>query len=219
MKQQTFVSVVVIGVLTIVAAEALAQEALPHWIPLSAKVTEHHPMDVYPQGTTKNDLTGFLLRDSHGTTFKRMRFTHTTSQIPILGQTDFGILVDAPNLHIYFIDFVRKTFREQKLNSTPGATGPQTRDEFDKSRAGEEFLGKLVISGIECEGYRVPAPHFKKHFNETWYAPSLNFLVIRSSGYNTQKQQVETLLEDLRTGIEPDPNFFRLPSGFREVHE
>jgi hypothetical protein len=219
MKQLIFAIVVVISVLAIDAVAAAAQEAPPPWIPLSAKVTEHYLVDLYPEGTTKTDLTGYFLRDSHGRSYTRMRITHTAIRVPLRGQTDFGILLDAPSHVIYYIDFVKKTFRKQELNTKVGGGVPQSREEFDKSRAGEEFLGKQVISGIDCEGYRVPVPHFKKHFNETWYAPSLNFLVVKSTVYYSMKQQTETLLEDMQAGPEPEPGLFRLPSGFREVHE
>jgi hypothetical protein len=217
-KQSVSATAAVIAVLAFCAIEAFAQQAAPAWIPFSAKMTEHY---LYVSGadTARVELAGYYVRDSHGRSYNRMRIAHYTSRFPLLGSTDYGRLHDRPSHLMYSIDFVKKTVRKEKSYPSTWGTEPQSRQEFDKARAGETFLGKQVISGIECEGYQAPAPHFKKQFNETWYAPSLNFFVVRSRyiGSSGQKQQVETLLEDIHVGLVPDPILFSLPTGFREV--
>jgi len=213
MKRLAFALVVIAGLLAIHAVEAGSQEIKPTWIPLLARVTQRYFDDA---GTMMVESTGIYVRDSHGRSYSRVRGTYAAGA-PFFGRPDFGILDDRPSHLTYIIDFGRRTFRKEKTDPSEDITEPQTREEFDKARAGEEFLGKQVISGIECEGYQAPAPNYKKHFNETWYAPSLNFLVIRSTRYNPMKQQVKILLHTIRAGTEPSPIFFRLPSSFREV--
>ncbi len=161
-------------------------------------------------------ITGVYARNSHGSTYLRRTIKKNTGPLPVVGDTDIAVLLDRPNRLTYIIDFVQKTVRKVPATGSNSEANPPSREQFATTHAGEESLGKQVISGVECEGYRAPVPKFKKHFSETWYAPSLNFIVVKMSGYNVQKDPVESVLENIQLGP-PDPNLFRPPQGFREV--
>ena len=219
MKQLTFAIVVGITFVAIDVVTAVAQEAPHSWIPLSAKLTRRIWVDLPGEGTVTVGWEGIYARDSQGRIFNRATLTHPGSPTPVRGSTDTGTIRDLPGHILYMVNYSLRRYYKRKMDPSLDKPEPQTGDEFDKLHAGETYLGKQVISGVECEGYQVPVPKYKKHFNETWYAPSLNFLVVRWTGYNPMKQKVETLLQNIQAGTEPDSTLFLVPSGFQEVHQ
>ena len=219
MEHPTVTAVVGTCLLLFVPLGAIGQELPTSWIPFTAKQVQTYALDLPSGGPRGAELIGLYVRDSHGRSYNRLRVTSSPGSLPAYGMTDTATLFDRPSQKFFQIDFVRKTFRIQDPDPSNRSTEPLSREQFDKAHAGEKFLGKQVISGVECEGFQVPTPHFKNHFNETCYAPALNFMVIRATGYNPRKQRFEIRLEDIQAGREPDPSLFRLPDGFKEAKD
>jgi hypothetical protein len=120
---------------------------------------------------------------------------------------------------LYLLDFTRKTAREQDVPDTAQfGVDPMSPENFRKQHADDKVLGKATISGVECEGYGIHDPRHKgKYLSEVWYAPSLNYLVMKARARPTADQGQVSFVSDLQAGEEPDPSYFRLPAGFKVV--
>jgi hypothetical protein len=198
------------------AQESTVREPAPaQWVPFVAQIVEESRTD-YGRLT----VTGAYVRNRDGSSFRRIT-AHFTGSLPLVGVTDQGILYLRPQHVTYHIDFQRKSVTRQidDVAKHPElGPDPMTRDEFDKQHTIDDFLGKQVISGVECEGYRIHHSRKKKKNDpEAWFAPSLNFLVIKSQRRTSEGFDVVGLIDDLQPGKEPDPAFFRLPEGFKLV--
>lgn len=176
------------------------------WVPFVAKRIDRVRVVA---GT--GEASSYYARDSHGSLYMRVnRETHSG-----LIRADRGaFLYDRPHQTTYYIDFKHKVVR---VRPVPANLGPEyqpeplSRQAFDDSHSGDTLLGRLVISGVECEGYRLSKVHSKvRSFNEVWYAPSLNFMPVRLEARHRSR-----LVQDIQVGVEPDPSLFRLPTGFK----
>jgi hypothetical protein len=135
--------------------------------------------------------------------------------LPISGYTDTAFLCDRVNHKAYFLDFTRKTIKPTQVS---GRDEPLSPRNFELQRSPDKFLGKQVISGVECLGYAIrDSRHKGKYVSEVWYAPSLNYLVVESKSRNLVGQKVVTRVEEIQVGEEPDPQYFRLPEGFKMI--
>jgi hypothetical protein len=144
----------------------------------------------------------------------------TRSALRLSGAVDVAFLHDRPNQAIYFIDFTKKTIKQQSYptGNPDFALEPASRADFERRHAADLFLGKQLVSGVECIGYKLADPRHKgKYSGEEWFAPSLNFLAVRYRGRLPDGGEISSLLKDLEPGKEPDPSFFRLPEGFKRV--
>ena len=91
-----------------------------------------------------------------------------------------------------------------------------SREDFNKLRRQDKFLGKKVVSGIECEGYKLHDPQREgKFLGEVWYAPALNFEPVKSEYSLPGGLKTSTVIEDIQVGKEPDPQLFRIPEDFQ----
>jgi hypothetical protein len=162
---------------------------------------------------------GVYVRNSRGASYSR-RVLSSRSALPLRGALDVASLHDRPNHTTYIIDFGEKTIKQQSdpAGNPDFALEPTSRADFERRHAADRFLGKQMVSGVECEGYRIADPHHRgKYSGEEWFAPSLNFMAIQYRGRLPSGGEISTLLEDIKSGKEPDPSFFRLPEGFKRV--
>jgi len=91
-----------------------------------------------------------------------------------------------------------------------------SRADFERLHASDLYLGNQTVSGVECEGFKIADPRRKgKYRGESWFAPSLNFLLIRATTRLADGGEGTTLVKDLEPGKEPDPSLFRLPEDFK----
>jgi hypothetical protein len=165
------------------------------------------------------EVSGVYVRDSRGSWFRRGTVSSKRAGLPVVGLTDTAFLYDRINRKLYLLDFTSKTIRVQNV----GASGqpefgdqPMSPQAFEQYHSQDKFLGKQMISGVECEGYAIHDSRYKgKYVREVWCAPSLNYLVIESKSRFQGAQEVTTLVEELQAGKEPDPQYFRFPDGFK----
>jgi hypothetical protein len=197
---------------------SLGQESVPRepaptqWVPFVAEKVEESRTD-YGRLT----VAGAYVRNKDGSEYRR-RTAHSTGPLPLVGATDEGILYVRPQNVTYEIDFRRKIVIRHVAKHPDLGPEPITRDEFDKQRVTDDFLGKQVISGVECEGYRIHhGGKKKKNDPEAWFAPSLSFLVVKSQRRTSEGFDVVASIDNLEPGKEPDPAFFRLSEGFKLV--
>ena len=201
-------------------AQLLAQDSTPHWVPFVAKLVEeevHKP----PGGMSVHvTIAGVFVRNSRGVLYRRM-VASVGSDLPVQGLSlDTADLHDRPHRIRYEIDYVNKTIkRESDPSGDPDfAVGPMSRADFDRRHAADLSLGKQIVAGVECEGYKLSDPRHKgKYRGEAWFAPSVDFLLVRYSGRLSSGAAVTLEVKDLEPGKEPDPSFFRLPEGFKLV--
>jgi hypothetical protein len=199
----------------------LAQESSPHWVPFVARLVEERKDDPGRQDgpLIQATVAGVFVRSSRGVSYTR-RVVSTRSALPLVGALNTAFLNDRPHQITYLIDFMNKTIRQQ--SDPPGdpdsAVEPISRADFDKRHAADLSLGKQMVSGVECEGYKLADPRHKgKYRGEAWFAPTLNFLLVRYSARLSFGGTTTTLVKDLEPGKEPDPSLFRLPEGFKLV--
>ena len=195
----------------------MAQSERQVWVSFTAKVVQNYETKVSPTEATRVELRGVFARNGNGSEYSRLTQTKDVNFIPVGPTVDFADVYDRQKRSAYIIDFQHKTIQKGAFIRPGVTTEPITRLQFDAARKGETPLGRQTISGVDCEGFRVPAPKFKKQDDETWYAPSLNFVVVRSTHHSEKRQLVTTQFEDIRVGVEPDPAIFRLPDGFKVV--
>ena len=190
------------------------------WVPFVAQATAEQLVPG-PGSTYKIRSAGIYARNSTGSTYRRV-VASDHSPLPLIGATNVAYLFDRPSHFTYIIDFTRRSVTREIVdaskNTEYGPT-PLLRTAFDQHHAADVFLGVHVISGVECEGYRILNPRKKgKYLGEAWYAPSLNFLIVKSEGQAPDGGQVTKLLDDIHPSEEPDPKYFRLPEGFKIVN-
>ena len=118
----------------------------------------------------------------------------------------------------YRLKNVRRTFLDLKGHPELAAD-PMTWKVFLKSHAQDRPLGRKTVSGIECVDYRIhdPETRLKMYWDEVCFAPSLNFLAIKSNHMSPSQRVVTVQLEKVQIG-EPDPDLFHIPRDFSTVH-
>jgi len=196
----------------------LAQDSAPHWVPFVAKLVEEHT-NTLNATSVHATIEGVYVRNSQGASYTRRAFS-VRSALRVQGAINVAFLHDRPNHTTYIIDFTKKTIKQQShpAGNPDFALEPPLRPDFERRHASDLFLGKQIVSGVECEGYKIADQRHKgKYSGEGWYVPSLNFLMVRYHGRLPDGAEMSTLLQDIEPGKEPDPSFFRLPEGFKRV--
>lgn len=197
----------------------LAQDSSPHWVPFAATLVQEVHEPALGGVSVSGTITSVYVRNSRGVSYTRT--VATTSSAPQLrGGRDVAYLHDWSNQMTYVINFVNKTIRRKSDPSGDQdfAVEPMSRADFDRRHAADLSLGKQMLSGVECEGYKLADPHHKgKYRGEEWFAPSLDFMVVRYSGRLPDGGETTVVVKDLEPGKEPDSSFFRLPEGFKLV--
>jgi hypothetical protein len=196
----------------------LAQNSSTYWTPFDCTLIQDQYIDA-PGGPYRIKVEGVYARNSQGMSYNR-RTASTRSPLPLVGTLDMAFFHDRPNHITYVIDFANRTIKQQSdpSGNPDFALEPPSRAVFDARHAGDLSLGKQILSGVECEGYKLADPHHNGKYNgEEWFAPSLNFLAVRYEGRPIDGRQISFVIKDLESGREPDPRFFVLPAGFKRV--
>ncbi|MBZ5564656.1 MAG: hypothetical protein LAP13_19830 [Acidobacteriia bacterium] len=195
------------------------QASKSKWVPFVAKFVVTNTIELPHMGNDKIHMSGPFVRDGLGSSYRRQTVNRYDSRLPVQGQVDIGFLYDRPHRKMYILDFARKTVKEEDPPDTPlFAVDPISPEEFEKLHAGDKFLGTMTISGVECDGYAVHSPRQKgKYSSEVWYAPSLNYLAVKTRTRPSPEQEQVTVVEDIHAGEEPDRSYFRIPAGLNNV--
>jgi hypothetical protein len=186
------------------------------WVPFVAKSVQKTEIEEVggPYAVT---ASGVFLRDKHGSWYRRT--TVASSRLPIRGATDTAFLFDRVNHKYYLLDFTRKAIKGLQVSGSEQVwfrLSPISPQEFGQDRSKDKFLGKKISSGVECEGFAIHDPRHKgKYLAEVWYAPSLNYLAVEARSRAPSGHEVTTQVEEIQVGKEPDPQYFRLPDGFK----
>jgi len=99
-------------------------------VPFVAKLIQRHEMPAGSAGTMIVRGSGIYARNSRGLAYQRVTLA-SHSPIPIVGQTDHGVLVDAPRGIEYLLDFNSKIARRVAKNVTDRAEPiAMTREQF-----------------------------------------------------------------------------------------
>ncbi len=129
---------------------ALAQSSQTGpWVPLIAKQTVKVYQSSLGGRTLIQERTGSYLRNRAGSIYQRT--------LSVMGpQVDSTAhLQDIETGKAYQIDYKSKTVTA----IGEGVTAPRQpvpADEFRQQFASAQWLGKKAISGVECEGYKIP---------------------------------------------------------------
>lgn len=182
------------------------------WVPLVAKQTVKVYQNFAGGKTLIQERTGSYLRNRAGSVYQR-----TLSLLGPHGDST-AHLQDAQTGQVYRINY--KSKKVTIIGMAGGITPrqPVAPDEFRRHYAADQWLGEKVLSGFECEGYRIPPVNPGATEGEMWVAPSLNFLPVENKIIDPpQNGEVLVLLEDIHAGVDPDPELLRVPEGFTLV--
>ena len=183
-------------------------------------------------GTSYGPPLRNLCQGQTGSWFRRATVSPIRGGLPIAGYADRGglpvvvladtaVLCDRVSHTFYSLDFSRRTIKALQVDITAEpllGDNPMSPQAFEQHRSEDRFLGKQIISGMECEGYAIhDSRHKGEYVSEAWYAPSLNYLPIETKSPNQAGQKVTTRVEEIQAGKEPDPQYFRLPKGFKMI--
>lgn len=184
------------------------------WVPFVAKSVQTYEYEGL-QRTGTVSTSGIYVRDKRGSWFRRVTTNSVHGDLHLLEQVDTATLCDRANHRAYFLDFTRKTIKPVQVGDRDQPLSPR---DFEFQHSLDKFLGRQIISGVECEGYAIHGSrHEGKYVTEAWYAPSLNYLIVESKSRNQAGQKVATRAEEIQVGKEPDPQYFSLPEGFKRI--
>jgi len=179
------------------------------WIPLVAKRTAK----VYQESVGKkiliSETTGNYLRNRAGSVYQR--------DLPVLGERRDSIahVQDLPAREVYEVNYESKTATVIGELGSLRPLQPPTADEFRQQLRSAQSLGTKVISGVECEGYKIAPSETGRTEGEMWVAPSLNFLPVQHRIIDhANGAEILIVLEEIHAGVDPDPGLFSVPEGF-----
>lgn len=191
-----------------------------HWVPVTARIVEWAGIETHFGDFSAVQISGVYARDRSGTTYSRLG--DSSSKYANLGMPDMANLIDRVHRaqwKIYYFEKVALHLSLDVEEHPDYSEQPMTREIFERTHAEDRRLGRKLISGIKCEGYRVRDPESKgKYRDEMWYAPDLNFLMVKSSSFPASGQVITVTLVDIQSGKDPDPNLFQIPAGFKVLH-
>jgi hypothetical protein len=222
MTRSLYVTLVVIWLGFALAASSRAEEpAAVEWVPFVATWVEQDEFQKLQVPFTLH-LSGIYVRDKRGSWFRRATASPIRGGLlAITVYADTAILCDRVNHTFYSLNFMRKTIKPLQVDATSEplfGDNPISPQAFEQHHSQDKFLGKRTISGVECEGYaNDDSRHEGKHVSEAWYAPSLNYLVIKGKSRLQDGREVTTRVEEIQAGKEPNPKYFRLPKGFKMI--
>jgi len=200
------------------AASQAEETTAPQWVPFVAKWVQRSELQAMG-GPYTAVVSGIFVRDKEGSWYRRS--TATSTRLPMTGATDTAFLFDRVNHKYYLLDFARKTIKALQVGGGEQrwfGISPMSPQAFDQYRSQDKYLGKQIISGVECEGYAIHDPRHKgKYLSEVWYAPSLNYLAIEAKSSIHGNQKVTSRVEEVQVGKEPDPKYLKLPQGFKVI--
>jgi len=215
MSRPLYATLVVICLASGTAAFSQAEKSITAgWVPFVAKWVQTNDIESM-RGHYTATASGIFVRDKRGSWFRRLTTKSVRGDLPIINYTDAAFLCDRVNRRAYLLDFSSKTITPMQMNDRDQ---PLSSQDFEFQHSLDKFLGKQIISGVECEGYAIHGSrHNGLYTTEEWYAPSLNYLVVESKVHVHGDQEVEARLEEIQAGKEPDPQYLRLPQGFKMI--
>jgi hypothetical protein len=190
------------------------------WVPFVAKLVRTSETDVITRRYTVS-ISGIYVRDKQGSWYRRSTAKVIHGDLPLAGALDTAYLYERADNKLYLIDYTRKTIQASQVKDTDQALlggNPMSQQTFEQYHSQDRFLGKQTISGVDCEGYAIHDPRHKgKYVAEVWYAPSLNYLAVETKSRYQGDQWVTARVEGIQVGKEPDPQYLRLPQGFKMI--
>jgi hypothetical protein len=215
MPPRLYATLVVVCLACGSAAFPQAEESITaEWVPFVAKWAQTNDIESV-QGHYAAKASGIFVRDNRGSWFRRLTTNSVRGNSPIIGYTDAAFLCDRVNHKAYLLDFSSKTITPMQMSDRDQ---PLSSRDFEFQHSLDKFLGKQIVSGVECEGYALHGSrHNGRYTTEEWYAPSLNYLVVESKVHIQGDQEVEARVEEIQVGKEPDPQYFSLPKGFKMI--
>jgi hypothetical protein len=179
------------------------------WIPLVAKRTARVYQDSANGMILTSESTGNYFRDRAGSVYQR--------DLSVLGARPDSIahFEDLQEGKVYEINYPSKTATVIGELGMMRPRQPLTADEFREQFASAQWIGKKVISGVECEGYRILPGAGGSTQGEMWVAPSLNFLPVQHKIIDREHHaEIVLVLDEIHAGVDPDPGFLKVPEGF-----
>jgi hypothetical protein len=197
--------------------DANSSKAASGWVPFIARYTQTSTANAFG-GPYRIRTSGIFVRDSHGSWYRRQAMNPHDSPLPVVGQTNFAMLHDAIQQKDYVLDYQRKTVKRLDTKTSGSSDNqPPSIGEFEKLRADDTLVGKETVSGLECVIYGIHDPKHKGKFvAQNWYAPSLNFLLIKTQA-RVNGEDVGFLIDQIQAGKEPERQYFELPQDFKII--
>lgn len=190
-----------------------APEVTARWTPFVAKQTVRRYEITSTGKRCVHEETGVRMQDGNGSTYTRTILVRGDPA----EQTADAVLDDAPTGTTYRIDYSRREAHVMR-RPPPGPYKPKSPEngDFLKQYAGDQIMEKRTISGVECIRYGAPMAG-SDELVDNCVAPVLNYFPVFIRMPLGPGLEQEILLEDIRVGEVPDPQFFRIPEGFKVV--
>jgi hypothetical protein len=195
---------------------SFAQQGTSVWVSFSAvKVSR-----VYQLSTSGRELIKetrqFTARSKDGSLF----VYDAANYDPSSKNNHVGMLLDVATGKFFRIDYGHQ--RVQVLR-TPGpdvslTLRPTTGEDY-KAAPPERSLGRKMINGVLCIGWKAVATGPNTMGGEMWVAPSLNYEPVEGVTLDETRHTLITMdLEEIQVGRGSDhPELFRIPEGFQMV--
>lgn len=195
---------VVVGIPRGGAVQSAQPEA---WIPLAAKQTEKVYQVSGGEKALISEKTGNYFRNRAGSIYQR--------SLTVVGQPQSTAhLQDVLSGKVYEINYDSKTVKVL-AEGVIAPRRPHTADEFRQHQALNRWLGKKILSGVECEIYKIRPSDDGKTEGEMWVAPALNFLPVQHKILDHEGNvEILVILQEIHAGVDPDPSLFKVPDGF-----
>ena len=163
-----------------------------------------------------DEFTGVYARNESGAYYVEWFHSAKGRRLP-----DVAYLTDLSVHAVWEINYKLKNFHRiaLELADYPDlSAGPMTWQAFLISHGKDLSLGRKRLSGMDCVAYRIRSDTAQKIFwKEFWYAPALNFVLVRQQYLSPGGELTIRVMKDIRIG-QPDPNLFHIPEGFSVVH-
>jgi hypothetical protein len=165
-----------------------------------------------PHGSNvESTRVGIYLRRSDGSAFER---TIPQSGAPPEGNDEAWLWL-AREAKLYRLDYQARRAVRMPMPADP-LRFPYSAPALPGSGSADERIGRKVVAGLDCEGYRRP-PEGNTREALYWLAPALNSLPLLSRSPGGEGRERVVRLEDVEVGREPDASFFELPEGFEVI--
>lgn len=192
----------------------LTLHASGHWVPFVAQRVSKVYRVTASGKVLVSETSQLWLRNSQGSVYRRKL------RIKAPGLSDkpasaTAKLFDNTTGITYRIIYPTKSVL---IMTKRGPAVPTTSVSFHKQLTKDRFIGRKIIDGIECEGWRLTWGITNAHptggdAGVEWVAPSLNYIPLESV-INDDPYELVRRVTKIQPRTEPDSHFFQLPAAF-----
>lgn len=177
--------------------------------PLQARYERTHSKKLPDGESTRQVRIGAIYRDGEGRSRREEQAEATSKEI-----TGTIIIHDPIAQEIRFLDPQSKTVIRETLLAQDDVGDEVSMDFLEAVASTAEDIGRRLIEGLTCRGYRVAQP--KNGMVEYWFSEELQDVVLAKSTGGNEEGMLR--LFDI-SFVEPDSSMFIVPTGYKDAKE